>query len=252
MSNKTDQYKTLANTLKILEIPILLHASSNQDEMVESFLQVALRKVKLENEVVLAANYNQENIKNKKVIISISAHNEALNIKYVEQLFDVLMTIKFSHLKFLKFIEYYSHEDDQVSKLSLTINETKMDANNIKFHIGKSTPDKYGRTLKVVVYVNEIIEKLLKPSGDENTWIPDTNMFYLLDLILGEYYMTKHINTISFIPQFIMPANIDYLSIDEAREHCQILSNEKYKHCQTCNMPEYRVCIKNKLCNYCE
>lgn len=253
------KYADLVHALKALERRIFVHASLNQLESVQSFLLVAVRKVKLENDLSLIANWDGSDIIKKKINIIISAQNEIPNIVHVEGAFTNLTSTKFEHLRFIKFIEYLSDEKN-LNELSTTItthgtttDETVVKVGNLKFHVAKYGTDEYGRSIKLNVYVNEIVDLLLKPSAEEDHWTPDPNLFYLLDLVFGEYYMTKHITTINFFPAIIMPADTQFLSAAEAKENIDILLGLEHERCSNCNIPEYRTSLNNqKACINCK
>lgn len=268
------KYAELAYTLKALESKIFLHASLKQIETVQSFLQVALRKAKLEDQLSLIAGWNDgclqlkdhdSDIQKNKVNIIICAQNEIPNLPHVEKVFIALISLKFNHLRFMKFIEYLpivnNHQPtDPYSELSTTIisegTETKsktIKVKDLKFHVSRYGSDEYGRSIKLAVYTNEIIDTLLKPSSEEDHWIPDSNLFYLLDLVFGEYYMTKYITTINFFPAMIMPADTNFLTAQEAKEHIDILLKLEHRLCSVCNIPEYRTKLDSfNLCVNCK
>lgn len=243
MDNK---FKTLISALKALECKVFYHASANQSETVETFLDVIVRKAKLENYITLAANWTKDTIEKKYVNIIISCQNEIANIKHVETLYDMIIKYRFVCCKFMKFIEY----ENDVETLSITIDTTNIKATDFRFNVASTAPDTYGRTIQMIVYVDEIIDKLLKSTAEEDHWIPDKNLFYMFDLIFGEYYMTKHITTINFVPTIIM-RNISSLTPTETKEAIDTLIEHQYKTCKTCGIKEYRINI-GEVCYNCQ
>jgi len=257
------KYAELVFVLKALEDKILAHAILNQIETVESFLQVALRKAKLEDQISLLAGWNNECLRQadtpKTIAIVICAQNEIPNIPHVERAFIGLTAVKFRYLRFMKFVEYHSTDfKDPYKNLSTTITsgsqKTTFKVQDLRFHVARYGTDEYGRSIKLAVYTKEIIDTLIKPSSDEDHWIPDPNLFYLLDLVFGEYYMTKYISTINFFPSMIMPNDTNFLSAQEAKEHIDILLKLETKYCAVCNVPEYRtkLDLSSNLCVNCK
>lgn len=242
------KYSTLALTLHALEQKIYMHASLNQVETVESFLEVALRKAKLTNDLSLIANWTADDIKNKKVHIIVSAQNEIPNIKNVDVAFDSFQAIKFKHLQFIKFIEYSDHKN--FDELSITVSSGGRDVHvrtkDLKFHVAKHGVDEYGRSIKLGIYIDEIIDTLIKPTKTEDHWIPDPNLFYMLDLIFGEYYMTKHISTINCFPKLIMTSDTEFLTALEAKESIDLLLKITHNYCNVCGISEYRTKLIKK------
>ncbi len=247
------KYAELAYTLKALENRIFVHAALQQIQTVESFLMVAVRKAKLENEITLVANWNDGDIIRKKIKLIISAQNEIPNMIHVERAFIGLTAMKFEHLQFIKYIEY-SSDEKSLDELFTTIQsdkKTTVTVGNLRFHVARYGTDDYGRSIKLAVYTNELVDELLKSSTEEDHWIPDPNLFYLLDLVFGEYYMTKHITTINFFPSIIMPSDTKFLTAIEAKEAIDVLLRLEHEHCSVCNIPEYRTKLINKKCVNC-
>jgi hypothetical protein len=264
MSNK---YKELANALKSLESFIFVHASANHVPTVESFLTIAVRKAVLEGEITLLANWTIKSIAAKKITIIISAQNEIPNVAHVEEFYKIVTKLKFKYFNFLKYVEYLPAPDDKTDSLetlSTTITSAGPTGNasclckvkDLRFHVAKFGADQYNRTLKIAVYVDEIIDKLIQPTASEDTWIPDKNLFYLMDLIFGEYYMTKHISNINFFPINVLasaPSQNRPVSIIEAKSNIDELLNLDHKICHKCKAPEYRVDIGNAgFCQNCQ
>lgn len=248
------KYAELAYALKALETRIFVHASLQQIKTVESFLMVAIRKAKLENEITLVANWDDTSILKKKVKIIISAQNEIPNIIHVERTFIGLIALKFEHLQFLKYVEY-SSDEKSLDELSTTIQsdkKTNVTVGSLRFHVARHGTDEYGRSIKLAIYTNELVDELLKPTVEEDHWIPDPNLFYLLDLVFGEYYMTKHITTINFFPSIIMPSDTKFLTAVEAKEAIDVLLRLEHERCSVCNILEYRTKLINKKCVNCQ
>ncbi len=249
---KKSKYAELVFALKALESKIFLHASMKQYETVQSFFLIAVRKAKLENEISLIGEWNDDDIKKKKIDVIICAQNEIPNIVHVEKVFNGCCAIKFNYLRFMKFIEYSvplrNDEKDNatdINNFSSTItlsngNETTIKVSDLKFHVARYGADEYGRSIKLIVYMDEIVEVLLKSTSEEDHWTPDPNLFYLLDRVFGEYYMTKYITTVNFFPTIIMPKDTVFLDIYEAKENIDELLKLNHKHCNICNIPEYR------------
>ena len=243
------EYKELISCLHALEVPIFIHASANQTETVESFLTIIVRKTKLEDKISLLANWTESSIKARKINIILSAQNEIPNMTYVEELYNMISGISFKHCVFYKYVEYLpdSKIPDSIDDLSTVIgnqsNQITVKVKDLKFHVAKFNADQYGRCIKVAVYVNEIVDKLIKSTNSEDHWIPDPNLFYLLDLVLGEYHMTKHISNINFFPSIILTDSTTCLTAVEAKETINELMRLDVKTCNICHAPEYRVKI---------
>ena len=252
-----DKYAEIANTLHILESKIFAHARLNQVETVESFLSLVINKAKLIDKVTLVADWDNHTIKDNYLYIIVSPQNEIPNIEYVERLFDLLIARKFTFLKFLKFVEQRSSESKNAISLKISgssgsTTSTVLSSDKLKFLVGKSGADVHGRTIRITVHVDEVIDALLKPSESGEYWIPDPNLFYMLDLLIGEYYMTKHIASISFFPSVIFDGRCDtFQNIDQIRETMGDLLKSKHNVCTTCGVPSYRTKITNGLCIYC-
>jgi hypothetical protein len=260
--SQRSKYAELAFTLKALEDKIFFHAAHKQSETVQSFLNVAIRKAKLDNELSLIAGWDDIDILKKRITIVLCAQNEIPNIEHVERAYIGLSALKFKYLRFLKFIEYHGDFKSDESKLdnlettitseTSTVKTTTIKVKDLKFHVARYGTDEYGRSIKLGVYTNEVIDTLLKPSAEEDHWIPNADLFYLLDLVFGEYYMTKYISTINFYPSMIMPADTNFLTATEAKENIDILLKLDVKRCTSCNLPEYRIKIGEKsLCSNC-
>lgn len=258
--NSNKQFKDLLDTLKILEQKIFLHAKLNQVETIESFLSVIIRKACLENIITLIADWNNETINNKYLYIIISPQNEIPNIPIAEELFNFLINKKFIYIKFLKFVENISDKQNEDKNISMTISNgpstpsSVLSSDKLKFSVSKFGADKYGRTIRMVVFVDEIIDKLLVQT-DNDYWIPNNNLFYMLDLLLGEYYMTKHIATINFFPIMIVPPKTDFMNVNQVRETINDLLNIELKTCSLCEIPEYRAQLRtinnHNICHNC-
>jgi hypothetical protein len=253
MSDISSKYNTLAVNLKNLENFIFAHAAIKQDITVNSFLIIALNKAKLEGEITLIVNSNETLIKAKKINLIICAQNEIANIPFVEDLYKVLTKNNFKYFNILKYNEYLpSNDKDTIENLSTTIDKVELKVENMKFHVAKFGSDKYGRTIKIAVYINDITDSMLTQSECGNFWIPNDNLFYLLDLIFGEYYMTKHISNINFFPINILQNDKDLMTATKAKSAINVLLRLNHKKCEKCSAPEYRANInENNICNNC-
>ena len=261
--SQRSKYAELAFTLKALEDKIFFHAAHKQSETVQSFLNVAIRKAKLDNELSLIAGWDNVDILKKRITIVLCAQNEIPNIEHVERAYIGLSALKFKYLRFLKFIEYHDSNPDSketcldnlettITSETSTVRSTTIKVKDLKFHVARYGTDEFGRSIKLGVYTNEVIDTLLKPSAEEDHWIPNADLFYLLDLVFGEYYMTKYISTINFYPSMIMPADTKFLTATEAKENIDILLKLDIKRCTSCNLSEYRIKIGEKsLCLNC-
>ena len=261
--SQRSKYAELAFTLKALEDKIFFHAARKHNETVQSFLDIVLRKAKLDNELSLIAEWNDVDILNKRITIVLCAQNEIPNIEHVESAYIGLSALKFKYSQFLKFVEHHTDSKSDEGKLNnlettitsetSTSRSTTVKVKDLKFHVARYGTDEYGRSIKIGVYTNEVIDTLLKPSAEEDYWIPNADLFYLLDLVFGEYYMTKYISTINFYPSMIMPADTNFLTATEAKEHIDLLLKLNVKRCTSCNLPEYRIKIgENSLCLNCK
>ena len=280
MNVKKSKYAELVFALKALEDKIFLHASLGQHETVQSFLLITVRKAKLENEIVLIP----DQIIDEKIYIMISAQNEIPNIDHVDKVFTSLSAVKFNYLRFMKYVEFLSSKnetkssknendtdnktnDEKSNKTNLDDLMTTIKQNNkeifikvcdLKFHVARYGSDEYGRSIKLCVYTDEIVDQLLRQTPQEDHWIPDPNLFYLLDRVFGEYYMTKYISTINFFPIMIMPNDTVFLSAEEAKRDIDMLLGIDNKYCSKCNIPEYRTKLidpdkdNNYLCINCK
>lgn len=253
MSDISSKYNELLISLKNLENFIFAHAAAKQDVTVQSFLTIALNKAKLEGEITLIVNSNETLIKAKKINLIICAQNEIANIPFVEDLYKVLTKGAFKYFNILKYNEYLPvNDNDTIENLSTNIDKVELKVKNMKFHVAKFGSDKYGRTIKVAVYINDITDSMLTQSECGNFWIPNDNLFYLLDLIFGEYYMTKHISNINFFPMNILQNDKDLMTATKAKSVIDILLRTDHKKCKSCSAPEYRTDInENNICNNC-
>lgn len=247
----------LSTSLRILESKIFVHARANQTETVESFLSIVVRKAKLENKITLIADWDNHTIKDNYLYIIISPQGEIPNIPEVEATFEYLINCKkYTYLRFLKFVERRD-VDEKSPIISVTIGGSSpspqtLTSDKMKFLVAKSKADQYGRTIIITVHIDEIIDKLLTPSETGEFWIPDSNLFYMLDLLLGEYYMTKHIASINFFPAAIFDeSKVKCQDIEQARETINDLLKINHLRCEKCLVSGYRTKLNNKLCIYC-
>ena len=247
-------YGVLINLLKSFEVRMFAHARLNQVETVESFLDVLLMKAKLKEHLMLAGHWDAKSVKNNTLFIVISSQNEIPNMQYVEELYDLVILEKFKHLKFLKYIENGTTDN---SNVNMRISDGKnsdimLDSSQLEFSIAKCGKDQYGRTIQIVVYVDQVIDTLLKPSPNEDYYIPHDNLLYMLDLVIGEYYMTKHISRISFAPRIIMQKSADFIiKAESLKTDMNLLLGFQCEKCTKCSVCSYRVKIVNGVCFNC-
>lgn len=252
--SEENSYALLLELLHSFEVRIFTHAKLNQVETVESFLDVLLTKAKLKDHLMLAGNWDEQSIKNGTLYIVISSQNEVEFMRYVEELYDLAILKQFRHLKFLKYIENGPSDN---TGITMKISDGKstdivLNSNQLQFSMAKCGKDRYGRTIQIVVYIDQIIDTLLTPAPNEDYYIPHDNLVYLLDLVIGEYYMTKHISRISFAPRIIMPKSAQFItSADELKADMNILLGFSCEKCEKCSVRSYRANIVNKVCVNC-
>lgn len=248
-------YPLLINLLKSFEVRIFAHARLNQVESVESFLDVLLLKSKLKDNLMLAGHWDEKSIKAQTLYIVISSQNEIPNMPHVDALYDLAILQHFKHLKFLKYIE---NGPTDGSNITMRISDGKsediiLDSNKLEFSMAKCGRDQYGRTIQIVVYVDQVIDTLLTPSPNEDYFIPHDNLLYMLDLVIGEYYMTKHISRISFAPRIIMPKTLNFITNAETlKNDMNLLLGLTYDKCSKCFVSSYRVNVVNGICFNCK
>lgn len=247
-------FAELAFSLKALEKIIIVHAKINQFKIVEDLLKVSTSKAKLQNSICLLPEWNDDLIQKQKIHIIICGQYELENFEKVEKCFKALNVLQFNHLIFLKYAEYPDIKENPLENLSMKIDDLiTVNIEDLKFHVARYGSDESGRSIKIIVYVDPKIEHTLKQSKDETHWKPDQALIQMLDMIFGEYYMTKYISTINFVPAIVMPKNCNPVSAREAKEYIDVLLGLDIKYCQTCNFPSYRILIKDesKSCISC-
>jgi hypothetical protein len=239
-------------SLSYLEDKIFYHAKLKQVDTVESFLHVIVTKAKLNSEITLLASWTDEYINNNQLFITISTCAGINNIPLVDELYNLAITKKFKYCKFLKYIQNTPISDDlALSMISKSNKPVKLKYDDMKFSVIKGPTAADGRSIKLAVYINDIKDDLLTQASSEDHWLPDSNLMYVLDLILGEYYMIKHILSINFFPLMLLLPNARVLSINECIEEIETLLNKDFKKCSKCKNPEYRVKIENDICINC-
>lgn len=239
-------FEILKSTLEWMENKIFHHARLKQIETVESFLAVAVNKSKLMDKIVLMADWNNETLAANIIHIVISPQNEIPNMQIVEELFEFLSKKKFKYIRFLKYIEYRGLHSEITS---FTVSNLVVELKHLSYLVSKDVPDKYDRAIKIVVFVEPCvnIDAILQPFGDH--WVPDKNLLYVLDMLIGEYYMTKHISTISFAPRAVV--KVETIKSDEVKDYIDELLRIKTKKCAKCKTPEYRTILNKDHCPYC-
>jgi hypothetical protein len=249
-------YEILYNSLSVLEAKIFAHAKLNQVMTVESFLNVVLSKSNLTNKLTMVSHWNENTIKENYIYIILSPQNEIPNMATVEAVYSLLTAKEFRYVKFLKYVEEMDVADDYSFTVGDDKETTVVKLSQMKFNVAKFKADAYGRKIRLVVYVDEILDKLLKPTESGDHWIPDNNLFYALDMLIGEYHMTKNIATVNFFPRIILNENADVLDVHEVKRTINDLLGVNVNYCSVCKCPSYRAeitLVNDKLkCLYCE